>query len=87
MDTHAHGHEELLLRAAKPIAVEDTRETHLVSFSTEAGLFQAAGLEAVVCGPGHIEQAHKPNEFVERAQLGACLAMLDGLVAKLSKSS
>lgn len=58
----------------------------VVSFSTEAGLFQAAGIAAVVCGPGHIDQAHKPNEFVERAQLGACLTMLDGLVGKLSQT-
>ena len=39
--------------------------THAVSFATEAGQFQAAGLPTVVCGPGSIDQAHKPDEFLE----------------------
>jgi len=47
-----------------------------VAFGTEAGLFQALGLAAVVCGPGSIAQAHKPDEFVEIAQLDRCLTML-----------
>jgi acetylornithine deacetylase len=37
----------------------------------------------VVCGPGSIEQAHKPDEFVSKDQLQACLDMLSGLVRKL----
>ena len=65
-------------------ALTGSNAAGVVSLSTEAGLFQAAGIQAVVCGPGHIEQAHRPNEFVERTQLGACLSMLDGLVDKLS---
>lgn len=47
-----------------------------VAFTTEAGLFQRAGIPAVVCGPGSIEQAHQPDEFVEIAQLDSCLALL-----------
>ncbi len=43
-----------------------------VAYGTEAGLFHNAGIPTVVCGPGSIEQAHKPNEFVEIAQLDAC---------------
>ena len=43
-----------------------------VAYGTEAGLFQNAGVPTVVCGPGSIEQAHKPNEFVELTQLNAC---------------
>ncbi|KZE34902.1 acetylornithine deacetylase [Crenobacter luteus] len=43
-----------------------------VAYATEAGLFQEAGFPAVVCGPGSIREAHKPNEFVEAAQLAAC---------------
>ena len=43
-----------------------------MAYGTEAGLFQNAGVPALVCGPGHIEQAHKPDEFVEIAQLEAC---------------
>ncbi len=55
----------------------------VVSFGTEAGLFQALGMSVVVCGPGSIEQAHKPDEFVSEAQLHACLEMLLGLESKL----
>ena len=56
----------------------------VVAFGTEAGLFQQLGLSAVVCGPGSIEQAHKPNEFIAPDQLQACLAMLEGLGKKLT---
>jgi len=55
----------------------------LVPFGTEAGLFQGLGISTVVCGPGEIAQAHKPDEFVEVAQLQACLDMLTGLLPKL----
>ena len=55
-----------------------------VSFGTEAGLFQKAGMSAAVCGPGSIEQAHKADEYVAEAQLVACLEMLDGLTARLT---
>ncbi|SEP98941.1 acetylornithine deacetylase [Thalassovita taeanensis] len=57
----------------------------LVSFSTEAGLFQTLGLSAVVCGPGSIEQAHKADEFVSLSQLEACLSMLHGLAEKVER--
>ncbi|MEE2525646.1 acetylornithine deacetylase [Hyphobacterium sp. HN65] len=50
-----------------------------VSFGTEAGQFQSAGLSTVVCGPGYIEQAHKPDEFVDISQLEACLGFLNKL--------
>ena len=52
---------------------------HLVPFGTEAGLFQQFGLSVVVCGPGSIEQAHKPDEFVSLDQMQACLDMLEKL--------
>lgn len=55
----------------------------LVSFGTEAGLFQSLGMSVVVCGPGSIEQAHKANEFVALDQLSACLDMLERLDAHL----
>lgn len=51
----------------------------LVPFGTEAGLFQQMGMSVVVCGPGSIEQAHKPDEFVELGQLSQCLDVLDRL--------
>ena len=59
----------------------------LVAFGTEAGLFQDLGLSAVVCGPGSIAQAHKPNEYIALDQLGTCLEMLTGLGRKLHGAS
>lgn len=48
-----------------------------VSFGTEAGIvWGRAGIRAVVCGPGHIDQAHTADEFVELDQLKLCLAGL-----------
>ncbi len=55
----------------------------VVAFGTEAGLFQSLGMSAVVCGPGSIAQAHKPDEFIAESQLRACLDMLDGLRRKV----
>ncbi|WP_281857384.1 acetylornithine deacetylase [Litoreibacter halocynthiae] len=57
----------------------------VVSFGTEAGIFQSLGMDVVVCGPGSIEQAHKANEFLAVDQLDQCLKMLEGLGAKLSE--
>lgn len=51
-----------------------------VAYGTEAGLFQEAGIPAVVCGPGNILQAHKPNEFIEVAQVDACTAFMRKLI-------
>lgn len=51
----------------------------LVAFGTEAGLFQSLGTAAVVCGPGSIAQAHKPDEFLEIGQLDKCLSLLEGI--------
>jgi acetylornithine deacetylase len=43
-----------------------------VAYSTEAGLFQRAGIPTVLCGPGDIAQAHRPDEYVALSQLAAC---------------
>ena len=56
----------------------------VVPFGTEAGLFQRAGIPAVVCGPGSIDQAHKPDEFVAIDQLSACLGMIERLLPRLA---
>ncbi len=48
----------------------------VVSFGTEAGLFQELGISTVVCGPGSIEQAHKIDEYVSHEQLKECLKLL-----------
>jgi acetylornithine deacetylase len=46
-----------------------------VSFGTEAGLFQAAGIASIICGPGDIARTHKPEEFLYRTELAAIRAM------------
>ena len=52
-----------------------------LAFATEAGQFQAAGLSAIVCGPGSILQAHQPDEFIELSQIEAGEAFLRKLIA------
>ena len=54
-----------------------------VSFATEAGSFQRAGVSSVVCGPGSIDQAHQPNEFIDPAELTRCESMVDDVFAHL----
>ena len=56
-----------------------------MSFATEAGHFQRAGLPTAICGPGSIDQAHKPDEFVASSQLSACIAFMKGLAEELSR--
>ena len=58
--------ETLVLKLAQCNAAE------AVSYGTEAGLFQLADIPTVVCGPGDIAQAHKPDEFVELSQIAEC---------------
>jgi len=55
-----------------------------VAYGTEAGLFQQAGIPAVICGPGSIDQAHKPDEYIDASQLSACIAFMKGLAAELA---
>lgn len=55
------------------------RDTTLVAFGTEAGLFHRAGISTVVCGPGFVDQAHQPDEYVSLAQLARCEAFLRAL--------
>jgi acetylornithine deacetylase len=53
-------------------ALTGANGTAKVSFGTEGGLFQQAGIPTIVCGPGSIEQAHKPNEFIHLDQIAQC---------------
>ena len=62
------------------ITGDNSRE--VVSFGTEAGLFQEIGISTVVCGPGSIEQAHKIDEFIEVSEIKKCLAFLEGVKEK-----
>ena len=56
----------------------------VVSFGTEAGLFQEIGISTVVCGPGSIEQAHKIDEYIILDELKKCLKLLNGIKDKSS---
>ena len=64
---------------AQRLAGED--RTTLVAFGTEAGLFKNAGIPTVVCGPGSINQAHQPDEFVSLEQLARCELFMERLAA------
>ena len=55
-----------------------------VSYGTEAGLFQAAGIDAIVCGPGDIARAHKPNEYIRRDELVAATALIERLATRFA---
>ncbi|MFM9487983.1 acetylornithine deacetylase [Pseudomonas monachiensis] len=57
-----------------------------VAFGTEGGLFDQAGIPSVVCGPGSMDQGHKPDEFVSVVQMAACDRLMDRLAAYLSES-
>lgn len=57
--------------------------THVVSYGTEGGQFQARGYSTVICGPGDIAQAHQPDEYIEIAQLEAGAAFLNRLMEDL----
>ena len=54
-----------------------------VSYGTEGSQFQAAGIPTVICGPGSIEQAHKPNEYVSLDQIAQSEAFLRGLMGRV----
>ncbi|CAG1013896.1 MAG: acetylornithine deacetylase [Rhizobiaceae bacterium] len=55
-----------------------------VSYGTEAGLYQQAGIDAIICGPGEIGRAHRPNEYIELGELAACRKLIEDLGARLA---
>jgi len=69
--------DDAVTRLAQELSGE--KGTTLVAFGTEAGLFKNAGIPTVVCGPGSIQQAHQPDEYVSLEQLGRCEAFMQGL--------
>jgi acetylornithine deacetylase len=62
-------------------ALTGDNDTGVVSYGTEAGQFQEAGFSTIVCGPGSIDQAHQPNEYIERSQVDLCMKTLRRLIA------
>ncbi|MGA8170733.1 MAG: acetylornithine deacetylase [Methylocystis sp.] len=70
--------ERLAMRLAK------ANRTIAVPYASEAGQFQRAGVPTVLCGPGRIDEAHQPDEFVEISELAACVEFMRGLARELS---
>jgi acetylornithine deacetylase len=66
-------------------ALAQNRSTGKVAYAAEAGLFQRAGIPSIICGPGSIEQAHKPNEYITLEQVARCESFMDRLVEALSR--
>jgi acetylornithine deacetylase len=71
---------------AESLALRLTRsnKTIAVPFATEAGQFQNAGIPTIVCGPGNVNQAHQPDEFIEIAEIQKCIGFLRALAEALS---
>jgi acetylornithine deacetylase len=89
-DTSLHAHYPGLVMDEGSPAILLAREltganrVEAVAYGTEAGHFQRYGIPAVICGPGSIEQAHRPDEFVALSELQACEAFLRKVIAKAS---
>ncbi|HEU4548106.1 MAG TPA: acetylornithine deacetylase [Rhizomicrobium sp.] len=89
-DTALHAHYPGLVMDPQSPAIALAREltganhVEAVAYGTEAGHFQSYGIPAVICGPGSIEQAHRPDEFCALSELEACETFLRKLVAKAS---
>lgn len=79
LDAEEDGPAESLVRR-----LTGDNSVNVVSYQTEAGHFQQAGFSTVICGPGSIEQAHQPNEYVSVAQYEAGARFMDDLIAALS---
>ena len=72
--------------AAEALAfrLTNTNETIALAFATEAGRFQAGGVPVAICGPGSIDQAHQPDEFIEIGQIAACIKFMRALIDELA---
>jgi acetylornithine deacetylase len=65
-------------------ALSGANEVGKVPFGTEAGLFQEAGIPTIICGPGSIDEAHRPDEFIAIDQVRQCEAFLHRLLDRVS---
>ena len=66
-------------------AITGDNGIHAAAYAAEAGQFQEAGFSTVVCGPGSIDQAHQPNEYIELDQIEQCERFLRRLMDDLSR--
>lgn len=71
---------------AETLALKLARSNHTITvpFASEAGQFQLAEIPTVVCGPGSIDQAHQPDEWIAIAELDACIGFMRRLMAELA---
>jgi acetylornithine deacetylase len=72
---------EAVVRLA--LAAAGETRAGVISFGSEGGLFAAAGIPAVICGPGSMDQGHKPDEYVTRSELRRCLDFLQAVATRL----
>ena len=68
--------EQTVMHAAR------TNASHAVAFGTEAGVFQEAGIPAIICGPGHIAQAHQADEYLEVSEFEAGQRFMERLLER-----
>ncbi len=61
-----------------------TNSTIAVSYATEGGRFQGAGIPTIVCGPGSIDQAHQPDEYIEESQVAAGIDFMRALISEMA---
>jgi len=76
-----------MVRLAQQLARRDAESQALrkVAYATEAGLFERSGIPAIILGPGSIDQAHKPDEFIALAQIAACERFMERLTETLCR--
>ncbi|HVZ08447.1 acetylornithine deacetylase [Rhodopila sp.] len=60
-----------------------SNSTGAVSYGTEGGFYEKAGIPTIICGPGHIAQAHQPDEWIAVSELAACDAFIRKLADRL----
>ncbi|MBT4486317.1 MAG: acetylornithine deacetylase [Rhodospirillaceae bacterium] len=66
------------------LALTGSNQTYAVSYGTEAGIFQKDGVASVICGPGSISVAHRPDEYIEISQVEACTDLMHKLINRLA---
>src|SRR3546814_288432 len=73
--------------AAQELVFSLCGHTHgdVVPYAAEAGQFQERGFSVVLCGPGSIDQAHQPNEYIDVSQVTACEHFLEKLTNRLAR--
>ncbi|WOE74862.1 acetylornithine deacetylase [Alterisphingorhabdus coralli] len=81
-----HNPAETLARSLSPaVKPGDNSPAGQVSYAAEAGQFQQAGFPTIICGPGSIEQAHQPDEWIAVEQMAQGVMFMERLAAELGK--